>query len=169
MLFGQILEFVVVEVAAEADGGQHEDLPVVHSLAASFGIGGPVDIPGDRLENPISQFGQAVDVLQGFENGNEFVAAVEIQSHVEDRSAVESRLAIEGFLRWRQFDGHSECLGFAGEATSSVGSKYRCLFSSVPVWYHHRPIQGTSRPRTRQRSMAASYMGSLLTAAQSSS
>jgi len=41
-------------------------------------------------------------------------------------------------LRWRQFDGHFECLGFAGEATSSVGSEYRCLFSSVPVWYHHR-------------------------------
>ncbi|MFH1921736.1 MAG: hypothetical protein ABIP48_17875, partial [Planctomycetota bacterium] len=47
-------------------------------------------------------------------------------------------------VRWRQFDGHFECLGFLDEARYTVGSEYRCLFSSVPVWYHHRSIQGTS-------------------------
>ncbi len=44
----------------------------------------------------------------------------------------------EGAVRWRQFHGHFECLGFVSEATSSGGSEYRCLFSSIPVWYHHR-------------------------------
>ncbi len=97
MLFGQILELVVIEVAAEADGGQHEDLPVVHSLAAPLAAGVAVDIPGDHPENTIAQLGLAVDVLQGLKNGDDFVAAVEVQLHVEDRSAIEPRLAIEGF------------------------------------------------------------------------
>ena len=47
-------------------------------------------------------------------------------------------MVIGGSVRWRQFDGHFECLGFVREVTSSGGSEYRCLFSSVPVWYHHR-------------------------------
>ena len=31
MLLGQVLEFVVVEVAAQTHGGQHHDRPVVHA------------------------------------------------------------------------------------------------------------------------------------------
>jgi len=36
------------------------------------------------------------------------------------------------FLRWRGFDGQSNCL-FSGEATRPLSKKYRCLFSSVPI------------------------------------
>ena len=32
-------------------------------------------------------------------------------------------------LSWRQFDEHSKCLGFLGEAKSTGGSQYRFLFS----------------------------------------
>ena len=61
-----------------------------------------------------------------------------IKQSLNARLEQKNFMAEKDDLRWRQFDGHFECLGFAGEATSSVGSEYRCLFSSVPVWYHHR-------------------------------
>jgi hypothetical protein len=56
-----------------------------------------VDILGDRLENVISQLGPTVDVLQGLENRDDFVAAVEIQPHIQDRLRIKPPLTIEGF------------------------------------------------------------------------
>jgi hypothetical protein len=36
-------------------------------------------------------------------------------------------------VRWLQFDGQLKCLRLVGKVTFSGGSKYRCLFSSVPI------------------------------------
>jgi hypothetical protein len=63
MLLGQVLEPVVVEIAAEPDGPQDEDRPVLHPRTAVVGATGPIDIPGDGIEQLIAQFGPAVDVL----------------------------------------------------------------------------------------------------------
>src|SRR5512144_37059 len=96
MLLSQVLEPVVVEVAAEPDGPQDEDRPVLHPRTAVVGATGPVDIPGDGIKQMIAQLGPAVDVLQGFEEGDDLVAAGGVEPDVEDGSAIEPQLGIEG-------------------------------------------------------------------------
>jgi hypothetical protein len=97
MLFGQILEFVIVESAAEAYGGEHEDLPVVHALTAEFSAGAWVDVSGDGFQNTLSEFWLAVDVLEGFENRYDFIPAVEVQLDIPNGLAVESHLRVKSF------------------------------------------------------------------------
>ena len=97
VLLGQILELVVVEVTAQTHGGQHEDLPVVHATAAPLATRTVVDVLRDRRQNVITQVGLTVDVLQGFENRDDFVAAVEIQPHIQHRLRIKPPLSIEGF------------------------------------------------------------------------
>jgi hypothetical protein len=40
---------------------------------------------------------------------------------------------IGGPVRWLQFDGQFGCLRVSGKSTSFGSSKYRCLFSVVPM------------------------------------
>jgi hypothetical protein len=96
MLFGQVLESVVVEVAPEPDGSQDEDGPVRHPRAAAVGAAAPIDVLGDGIEQGIPQFGLGVDVLQGFEDGDDLVAAGGIEPDVEDGGAIETQLGIAG-------------------------------------------------------------------------
>jgi hypothetical protein len=91
------LKPVIVEVAAQPHGGQHQDGPVVHSFPSAFGAGVPIDIASHRPENVITQLALYVDVLQCHEDGYDFIAAVEVQGHVDDRRAIQPLLAIEGF------------------------------------------------------------------------
>jgi len=97
VLLGEILEPVVVEVAAQSHRCQHQDGPVVHPLASAAAAGVVVDIAGHRPENLVAQLGLGVDVLEGGENGNDLVAAAEIQPHVGDCGAVHPLLTIERF------------------------------------------------------------------------
>ncbi len=69
-------------------------------------------------------------------NGSEIVVQLLIDNGArlhartkEDETPL--HLAVRG-VRWRGFDGQSNCL-FSGEATRPLASKYRCLFSSVPI------------------------------------
>ncbi|HUT87621.1 MAG TPA: hypothetical protein VMX15_06020 [Candidatus Heimdallarchaeota archaeon] len=106
------LESVVVEVASQPDGGQDEDLPVVHSRATPLSAGGAVDVPGDRPKDVVAQVGAAVDVLQGPEDGDDFVAAVEIEANVEDRLTIKPLLAIERFSHGSRSSKNGMCLHY---------------------------------------------------------
>src|SRR5512135_428889 len=75
MLLGQVLELVIVEVAAQPHCGQDEDLPVSQAGAPAVSPTRPVDVLGDGLEQVIAQLGSAVDVLKGGEQGDDLVAA----------------------------------------------------------------------------------------------
>jgi len=97
MLLGQVLEFVVVESAAEAHGSEHEDLPVVHSLASVSSAGARVDIPGNGFQNTVSEFRLAVDVLEGFENRYDFIPAVEVQLDIPNGLAVKLHPRVKSF------------------------------------------------------------------------
>src|SRR3982750_5047120 len=44
MLFGQVLESVVVEIAPEPDGPQDEDRPALHPRATAVGAVDPIDV-----------------------------------------------------------------------------------------------------------------------------
>ena len=93
---GQVLELVVVQVAAQADGGEHEDRPVVHPRPPAPAAGGTraVDVGGDRLEDLVAQGGLGVDVAQGREDRDDLVAAVEVQHHVRHRRTAQPLLAL---------------------------------------------------------------------------
>jgi hypothetical protein len=97
MVLGEILELVVVAVAAEACRRQHQDFPVAHAGPAAAGAGPPVDIAGDCPENGITYRRLAIDVLQGAENGDCFVAAVEVQKDPGNRRAIQTLLTIKCF------------------------------------------------------------------------
>src|SRR4051812_14564553 len=96
MLLGQVLELVVVEVAAESHGGQHKDLPGGQARTTPIGPTGPIDIRGDGLEQVIAELGSAGDVLQGGEPGDDLVAAGGVEPDVEDGCGAELKLRIEG-------------------------------------------------------------------------
>ena len=96
MLLGQVLELVVVEVAAQPHCGQDEDLPVSQAGATAVSPRRPVDVLGDGLEQVIAQHESAVDVLKGGEQGDDLVAAGGVEPDVEDGCGAEPELGIEG-------------------------------------------------------------------------
>jgi len=96
MLLGQVLEPIVVEIASEPDGSQDEDRPVVHTRPATVGAGGPIDVLGDGLKEFVPQLRLTVDVLEGFEDGDDLVAAVGVEPDIGDGRAIEPKLGIEG-------------------------------------------------------------------------
>ena len=61
-----------------------------------FSAGARVDIPGDGIQNTLSEFRLAVDVLECFENRNDFIPAVEVQLDISNGLAVESHLRVKG-------------------------------------------------------------------------
>ena len=97
VVLGKVLELIVVAVAAQPCRGQHENLPVAQARPSALGVGLPVDIAGDGLENGVTHLGPAIDVLEGAENWDGFVAAVEVQGDFGDGRTIQSPLTIEGF------------------------------------------------------------------------
>ena len=96
MLFGQVLQFVVIQIASQADGGKDHDLPVAQSLASSRTGRVSIDVLSDAVQKFFSQLRAAINVLQGFQDGNDFVAALKIESHVRHRLTIESQLTGKG-------------------------------------------------------------------------
>src|SRR5512135_442719 len=96
MLLGEVLKPGVVEVAAEPDGAQDEDRPVIHPRSSLVGTSGPIDILGDGVEQLVAEFGPGVDVLQGSEDGDDLVTAFPIEPDVGDGRTIEPELGIEG-------------------------------------------------------------------------
>ena len=131
VLFGEVLEFVVVEVAPQPDGGQDEDLPVVHSGAAALSAGGAVDVPGDRPQHVVAQVGAAVDVLQRAEDGDDFVAAIEIEANVEDRLTIKPLLGIEGFPHGSRSSKHGMCWHYSPFLETDLARKRSHLRGAI--------------------------------------
>src|SRR5512135_282827 len=96
MLLGEVLQPIVVEVAAEADRPQDKDRPGGHSRAALVGTGDPIDVLGDGIEQFVAEFGPAVDVLQGSEDGDDLIAAVGVEPDIWDDGAIQPELGVEG-------------------------------------------------------------------------
>src|SRR4051812_35872781 len=96
VLLGEVLEPIVVEVAAQAYGGEDEDGPVVQAGPAAIGAGGGVDILCDGFEELVAEFGPGIDVLQGAEDGDDLITAVGVEPDLGDGRGVESKLGIEG-------------------------------------------------------------------------
>ena len=57
MLLGQVLESVVVEVAPQPYGGQHDDRPVIHPASSSLAAGLAVDICRNLPQNCVADLG----------------------------------------------------------------------------------------------------------------
>jgi hypothetical protein len=96
VLLGEVLEPVIVEVAAQTYGGEDEDGPVVHAGPAPIGAGGGINIVRDGIEDLVSELRLCVDVLQGAEDGDDLIATVVVESDVGDGCGVEAKLGIEG-------------------------------------------------------------------------
>ena len=95
MLLCEVLEFVIVEVATEPNGGQHGDVPVVESFATRVATRVRVDILGDKIQNLISKLRLAVDVLQASQDRDDFISAIQIELHFGNRLTVQPRLIRE--------------------------------------------------------------------------
>ena len=64
MLFGKVLELVIIEIAPESRSGQHGDVPIVEPLSSAVTSRVLVDIVGNKFENLITQRWLRIDVLQ---------------------------------------------------------------------------------------------------------
>jgi hypothetical protein len=69
----------------------------VHTPTSPFSAAAPVDIPGNRIQNALSEFRLTVDVLQRSEDWDDFIPAIDVQLHIQNILAVESHLWITGF------------------------------------------------------------------------
>src|SRR5512140_2846599 len=96
MLLGEVLEPIVVEVAAQPYGAEDQDRPVGHSRSALIGTAGPIDVLGDCIEQFSPELGPAVDVLQASEDGDDLIAAIGVESDIRDDRTIEPKLGVEG-------------------------------------------------------------------------
>lgn len=92
MILCQILETIVIQIAAESHGGQDQNAPVIQTLASMIRTGVRVDIRPNKLHDFITQCMVAIDVLQREKNGYHFVTAFKVQLHALDRTAIQSTL-----------------------------------------------------------------------------
>src|SRR5262245_54610144 len=97
MLFGEVLQFVIIQIATEPNRCQDQDVPVVHSFPTAVITCSLLDVMGDEVENLVSKFRRAVDVLQCRQNGYDFIATIEIQLNFGDRPAIEPWLGGKRF------------------------------------------------------------------------
>jgi len=97
MLLGKVLQFVVVQIAPQANGGEHQDLPVVEPLSPAVAARVVIDILGDKVENFVTQLRLAIDVLQRSQDRNYLITTVEIECDLENGSAIESLLSRKRF------------------------------------------------------------------------
>ena len=96
MVLRQILQLVVVQVAAQPRRRQDNDLPVVEPAPATLTACPVVDILAHQTQEFAAQLGVLIQVLQSTQNRHDFVAAIQIEFHLGDGKAVQT------FLRTRQ-------------------------------------------------------------------
>jgi hypothetical protein len=92
MILSEILKAVVIQVAAEANSNEYEDLPVLQAFATMIGARVGVHVPRDEFQCFLAKSRLGIDVFQGQENGYNFVTAFEVQLNLGDGVAVEPSL-----------------------------------------------------------------------------
>src|SRR5262249_52146963 len=92
MIFGQVLQLVVTQVATEPHGGQDSNLPVVHAASAAFAAGALVDILPHQSQQLSPQGSIAVEVLQPSQDGDDLIPTVEVEGHLADGQAIQALL-----------------------------------------------------------------------------
>ena len=70
MIFGQILQLVVIEMTTQPHRCEHSDAPIAKPFASAVVARVFVDILGNQVKNLIASIGLTVDVLQGKQHGN---------------------------------------------------------------------------------------------------
>ena len=96
MILGQVLQGIVITVATQAHGGQHEDLPVGQAGTAPRGPRVLIHVLLDEPQESLAHLGLAIDVLQGHEDGDQFMAAVQLEGDALDRSRLPLIVGREG-------------------------------------------------------------------------
>src|SRR3954471_8939925 len=138
MFLGEVLKPVVVEVAAQPYGAEDQDRPVVHARAALVGTGDRIDVAGDGIEQFVAEFGPAVDVLEGTEDGDDLIAAVGVETDLGDDRAIQPELRVEG-------DSHrSAPRRFPGLSSGNGGFFNETLQGAYD-------LRGASLPKTREK------------------
>ena len=69
VLFCQILQFVVIQVAAQSYRGQEEDLPIIKHSTPTVLLCVSVDILLDKPQNLVTQGHVGVEVMQAYKIG----------------------------------------------------------------------------------------------------
>src|SRR5437899_2993203 len=95
MLLGQVLQFVIIQVATQTHRCQHDNLPVIHTRPTMLGAGLAVDVLAHEVQDFPPQLAIAVNVLQRPQDGNDFVTTIQIQFDLSDGRAIQARLRIE--------------------------------------------------------------------------
>src|SRR5438445_11782520 len=95
MLLGQVLQFVIIQVATQTHRCQHDNLPVIHTGPTMLGAGLAVDVLAHEVQDFPPQLAIAVNVLQRPQDGNDFVTTIQIQFDLSDGRAIQARLRIE--------------------------------------------------------------------------
>ncbi len=96
VLLGQVLQFVVIEVAPQADRRQHHDRPVTQPLSAVIGTAARIHIVADQLQNLTPQRRLPIHMLQRSQDGDNLIATVQVQRHGIDGRAIQTRLFLKG-------------------------------------------------------------------------
>lgn len=91
MFLGQVLQFVVIAIAAQAHRAQHQDLPVTEAGPPLEGVAGSIDVLGDERQDFITSSVIGIEMLQGREDGHNFITAVNVEGHLGNRDGIQRR------------------------------------------------------------------------------
>ncbi len=80
MIFRQIRQLVISQMATQSNGHQNTDVPVLHSLATGVGSSSFADIVAVSLKNLVGQLSVTINMLQRFENRNDVVRQLDFSS-----------------------------------------------------------------------------------------
>jgi hypothetical protein len=92
MVLSLILKLVEIEVATEANAGQHNDLPVIKSGSAYIATRVYINVLGHQANHFVPERTGSVDVLQSSKNGNHFVTTIVVEHQFGNWCTIKSAL-----------------------------------------------------------------------------
>lgn len=92
MILRQVLQLVVIQIAAEPRCGQHDDLPVVHAAPTALSVRPLVDILAHQGQQLTPQLVIRIKVLQRPQDRDDLIPTVQVQLHLVDAKSIQTLL-----------------------------------------------------------------------------
>ncbi len=90
MVFRQVLQLVIIQVAAQPHARQHRDLPIVHAASPTVVVGALVHILAHQTQEFPPQLSIAIQVLQRPQDRDDLISTIQIQSYIADGQAIQT-------------------------------------------------------------------------------
>jgi len=78
MILDLVLQLVIIEIAAEANCRQDDNMPVIHAMSSDISARSFIDVSSDQLHSFSSQCGIAIKTLKAEQDWHDFIATIKV-------------------------------------------------------------------------------------------